>query len=183
MTTTRSVIISVIAIASILLTPAAAMACRITNATPWSIANQPAGPGVTIYVWFSCGSGCGSYYEIEPGEYVNTAHGKGGTVQACTYGYPKSPESTKDPLLPHDAEPAIDDYWYREAGEPTKIGGSSEARVKTPGDSGRVDTPRVYGQFQTVIYDSDNNVTQVIDHGSRMFKSDTSSTDCWDGTA
>ena len=73
----RSVTVLVVAIAAVILTPAVAMACRITNASLWGGYQT-----VDMYAWFSCGQACGAYYHVEPGKsvaYPSTP----GYVQAC----------------------------------------------------------------------------------------------------
>ena len=163
--TWRRVVVTGVAVAALVLTPAMAMACRITNATPWNVSNVSTG-GDTVYVWFSCGSGCGVYYEIEPGTYVNTSHGQGGTVQACTYN---------GLVYDNPRNPAVGvDTYYRETGTLTKVAGSGEARLKNPGND--------LQQFRWAIYDSDNNLTRTVDHGSRDFRRAPDSTYCWEGT-
>jgi len=162
----RSLTVLVVAVAAIILTPAVAMACRITNATPWNDPTVTRG-GEKVYVWFSCGSGCGSYYEIEPGKYVNTAHGKGGQVQACTF-------DGEEYDNPQDPSAGVDTY-FRETGDGTRVDGSGEARLKMPGDN--------IEKFHWDIYDSNNNVERSVDHGSRDWKQDPASTFCWDGSA
>jgi len=141
----RFTLVTLVAVTGFVLTPAVAMACRITNATPWSIPNiPPIGQAETIYVWFSCGSSCGSYFEIEPGKYVNTTNGQGGYVQACRNGAFETSE------------------YYRESGH-VKVSGDGEGRVKFP--PGQGSNPEV-SSFLWGIYDSDNNLTNTVKHSN-----------------
>ena len=141
--TWRSVVVTFLTVTVLVVTPAVAAACRITNATLWSIPNMgPVGQAETIYVWFSCGSSCGAYYEIEPGKYVNTSHGEGGYVQACKDGARGSTE------------------YYRENGH-VKISGSGEGRVKFPPGQG---SDPEFSSFLWNVYDSDNDLTSTVKH-------------------
>lgn len=73
----RSVIVLLVAMAAIVLTPAVATACRITNASLWGGYQT-----VDMYAWFSCGQACGAYYHVKPGKsvaYPDTP----GNVEAC----------------------------------------------------------------------------------------------------
>jgi len=134
--------VTVVAIAAVVLTPAVSMACRITNATPWSDpATSPIGQAETLWVWFSCGSSCGAYYKIEPGKYVNTTHGQDGYVQACKPGAEGNNHGKED------------GHVY--------LGGNSEGRVKFPPGQGQPN----FDEFHWDVYDSDNNLTNSVDHG------------------
>lgn len=91
---------TVAAILLLVLTPAAAYSCRITNATLWgegTVFNPDMSDGradrfpearshdigMDIWVWFDCGARCGAYYNIQPGKYAQYP-GKGGYLQSCT---------------------------------------------------------------------------------------------------
>jgi hypothetical protein len=150
----------VVAIAAVILTPAVAMACRITNATLWQGDNA----AETVYVWFDCGVSCGNYFEIEPGKSVSHPK-KSGYVQGCTYdGQVMHSES---------ASVAVDTY-NRETGDRIKVDAHGEARVTIPG--GAIE------RFHWAVYDVDNNLARSVVHGWRYFEYDSSSTYCWDGS-
>jgi hypothetical protein len=62
-------------IAAVVLSPAAAMACRIDN-------DGQSGGDYKVDVWFDCGVACGNYFtDIQPGTSVSRP-GKSGKVQA-----------------------------------------------------------------------------------------------------
>jgi hypothetical protein len=150
-------VVTVVAIGAVILTPAVAMACRITNATPWSDpATSPIGQAQTLLVWFSCGSSCGAYYKIEPGKYVNTTRGQDGYVQACVPGAEGNNHGKED------------GHAY--------ISGHGEGRVKFPPGYGQPD----FDLFHWDVYDSDNNVTNSVDHGMKYVGSGFDHV-CWMG--
>lgn len=157
----RFVVVTIVTVIAVVLTPAAAMACRITNATPWE--GNTSG-GDRMYVWFSCGQTCGSYFNIGAGSYVNTKHGQGGQVQACTDTY------TQDA----DGEP----IYYREVGT-VSVSGNGEARFKWPRDNYR----HIGSTFHWDVYDSNNNVVKSVDHGVSEANQVPGGTECWAGSA
>jgi hypothetical protein len=150
-----------VTVIAVVLTPAVAMACRITNATPWEDNTHG---GDRMYAWFSCGHSCGSYFNIGPGSYVNTKHGQGGQVQACTGTYTAAADGEA--------------IYYREVGT-VSVSGNGEARFKWP--------PNYYHQigetFHWDVYDSNNNLVKSVDHGVIDATQDPGGTECWAGSA
>lgn len=158
--TWSNILVTAVAIAAVVLTPTVAMACRITNATPWEgdtylsprdykayLDNR----GHQVVVWFDCGHSCGSYFAIDPGTHVNSP-GNSGYVQGCV----------------HDYE---DETLYKETGTRVKVGSSSEARVKNgtvqqgkdPYPTYEVSDP---SKFHWEVYDSDNDLVDTVNHGT-----------------
>lgn len=162
----RSVLVTLVTVVAVVLTPAMAMACRITNATPWGDPDLGIYPssGMTVYVWFSCGQTCGSYFEIEPGSYVNTRHGQGGQAQACTDSlrtFPKDP-NVKMLLRQNDT---------------VSLSGNGEERIKWRTVSEQGPGPTVHWN----VYDSNNSVVKSQEHDVTGVSAGT--TYCWDGAA
>ena len=155
--TWRTVVVTAVAIAAVVLTPAISMACRITNATPWSDPDtSPIGQAETLWVWFSCGSGCGSYFKIEPGKYVNTTKGQAGDVQACKIG--------------------ANGINGKEDGH-VHLTGNGEGRVKFPPGQGQPN----FDLFHWDVYDADNNVTKSVNHDLIYTDLNGAGTACWLG--
>jgi hypothetical protein len=155
----RSILVAVVATTVVALTPAAAGAFEIDNATSWSKPGGKFGDGSVLYVWFSCGHGCGSYFEIPEAQSVNTG-GQSGTVQACS-----------------DAGDITESLYHRESGDPTHVDANGGARIKFGSDGDRA-------TFNWGIYDADDNLVKTVDHGSR--KVDTPGWVyhyCWEGSA
>ena len=173
-TPTRSVVVTLIALASILVGPAVATACRITNASPWSHPGATV-PGVDVAVWFDCGHSCGNYFDIDPGAHVNSP-GNSGYVQACSYAGDDDENWTGSA-----------DQWNRETGSRISVESDGEARVKFKAypdfkgpthEAGYDNT-----QFHWQTYYGNDSEAHSADHGS--YQRDVRSGDfspCWAGS-
>jgi hypothetical protein len=163
---TRLVIVTLLAVAAMVVTPAVAMACRITNATPWTV---PDWDGVRVWVWFDCGHSCGSYYEIDPGKSV--AYPKtSGYLQACL------PFNQLD--SPSDSQNA----WPENGRVHVDSGG--EGRVKSGQTPSRVGPPDPdVSDIHWDVYKANNTLAKSVDHGSAGTTDRTESKPyCWHGS-
>ena len=122
----------------------------------------------TIYIWFDCGHGCGSYHKIEPGKYVNHKDATG-YVQACT------PRSAATFVAGPD-----DNMLHRENGSVhVDSGGEVRFKLQTRTFGGGVYEAAVHWD----VYLADNDLYKSVDHLLEYAEGTDSAPYCWSGTA
>jgi len=182
----RSALVTLVAIVAVVLTPAVAAACRITNATPWEGTTMvapgsdtkviPDTSGRTLFVWFDCGQHCGSYFTIDPGKSVG-APDTGGRVQACVDGAQMHKESGTRLEVDTHGEARIKN------GTISHKVGDSDTGVKKGGTLWPDEIVADIGTFKWAIYDADNNLVKSATHGPTLLDGrDANYNDCWYGS-